>query len=209
MTIEYNFETKINGKVIHCRAFTLGEYLDLIKAKAAGNIKPVVQKILNDCTDAKGLLKHESELLLIRLWAQSLGEVSHTATYVCDCGNEIPTPINLTYAGIVGTGELLYQLSGFKVKFKYPKMFDDENIGLMIASCIEYIIVNGEQIFVDDLNETEIQDLYSAITTEDVKNITDMLLEPTIQLAVPIACSCGKNHVQTITGLKEFFRIIQ
>lgn len=209
MNIEYNFETTINGKLIHCRAFTLGEYLDLIKAKASGTIKDTVQKILKDCTDAVDLPKHESELLLVRLWAHSLGEVSHTAIYQCECGNEIKTPLNLTYASTINTNELFYQLQGLKIKFKYPKLFDDENIGLMIASCIEYVIVGTEQIFFDDLSEAEIQDLYSAITVEDVKNISEMLLEATIQISVPISCTCGKNHVQTITGLKEFFRIIQ
>jgi hypothetical protein len=45
----------------------------------------------------------------------------------------------------------------------------------MIAKSIDYIIVNGEQIFVDDLSDQEIDDLYAAITTEDVLKIKDML----------------------------------
>lgn len=210
MTIEYNFETTINGKLIQCRAFTLEEYLSLVRAKANKTLTTEVLKVIKSCTDAKDLNKQESELLIIRLWAHSIGEVNHTATYVCSCGHEIQTPLNTTHAQIPPPGDLLYHLNGFKIKFKYPKLFDDSDISLMIASCIEYLVVGGEQIFFDDLSDVEIQDLYSAITTEDISKIKDLLLAPKVELAVPIKCEkCGENHVQKITGLKEFFRILQ
>lgn len=205
----YNFDLTINGKNISCRAFTLEEYLNLIKAKADKVLDKTIKQLIKDCTNAKGLNKQESELLLVNLWAHSLGEVNHTATWVCECGNEIDVPINTNRIQIVGSSDLLYSLGELRIQFKYPELFDDNDIALMIAKSIDYIIVNGEQIFVDDLSDQEIDDLYSAITTEDVLKIKDMLLKPQIQLAVPISCKCGKNHVHQITGLKEFFKVIQ
>ncbi|AAO83002.1 hypothetical protein [Escherichia phage T4] len=95
------------------------------------------------------------------------------------------------------------------MKFRYPKIFDDKNIAHMIVSCIETIHANGESIPVEDLNEKELEDLYSIITESDIVAIKDMLLKPTVYLAVPIKCpECGKTHAHVIRGLKEFFELL-
>lgn len=207
--IQYKFETRISGKTIHCRAFTLEEYLQLIQAKSDGNIPSKIKELINNCTDATDLNRQESELLILKLWANSIGEVNHQASWVCECGNEIEVPINFTYAQIDSPEDLWYDLKNFKIKFKYPKIFDDSNIALMIAECIEYILVNNEQIYVEELNDQELNDLYSAITADDIVKIKEMLLKPKVSLSVPISCACGKSHIHTITGLKEFFKIMQ
>lgn len=209
MKYEYEFEARIGDKVIQCRAFTLEEYRDLIKAKADGTIKEYVPELIKNCTNARGLNRQESELLLVHLWANSLGEVSHQNTWVCSCGHEIPQSINLTFAQIDEPEDLWYSLGGFRIKLRYPNLFEDSNISMMIASCIQYIHVNGETISVDELNDKEIDDLYSAITEDDIARIKSLLLKPTVKLAVPIKCDkCGENHIHVIEGLKEFFKLI-
>lgn len=210
MNIVDKFETRINGKHIQCRAFKLKEYLDLIAAKAKNNgeVAIVIKDIIKNCTDAVGLNRQESELLIIKLWAHSIGEVNHEGSWHCTCGREIPVPINFTFAQIDAPEELWYSLPGFKIKFKYPELFDDANKAMMIAKCIDYILVNNEQIYFSDLTDNEIDDLYSAITTDDVIKISEMLLKPTVQLSVPISCECGESHIHTIKGLKEFFKIM-
>lgn len=206
---EYKFETKLGSKIINCRAFTLSDYRDLIEAKQNGTIQEVVERILGECTDARDLTKQQAEFVLVNLWAQSLGEVNHQNAWVCSCGHEIPTAINFTQIQMDATEELWYDLTAFKIKLRYPRLFEDKNIAQMIASCIEYIFVDGEAISVDELNDNEIDDLYSAITEDDIKKISKLLLEPTIYTAIPIECDkCGESHVHVIRGLKEFFRLI-
>ncbi|QQG32140.1 baseplate hub subunit [Citrobacter phage CkP1] len=209
MNYEYKFEAHIGSKTVQCRAFTLEEYKDLIKAKADGAIKTQVLKLIKDCTNAKDLNKQESESLVVQLWANSLGEVNHQNTWVCSCGHEIVTPINFTFVQIDDPEDLWYSLAGFKIKLKYPKLFDDENIIQMIAESIESIYVNGETISVEELNDHEINDLHSAITEDDIIHIKEILLKPTVSLAVPIKCDkCGEQHIHVIKGLKEFFKLI-
>jgi hypothetical protein len=209
MKYEYTFEARIGSKTVQCRAFTLKEYKDLIEAKMRGEVKDTVLELIKNCTNAKDLNRQESELLLVQLWSHSLGEVNHQNTWVCSCGHEILTSINFTFTQIDEPEDLWYPLAGFRIKLRYPKLFEDENIAQMIASCIEHIHVNGEMISVDDLNDREIDDLYSAITEDDIIRIKELLLKPTVQLAVPIKCEkCGEQHVHVIKGLKEFFKLI-
>lgn len=205
----YKFEVRIGDKTIACRAFTLREYKDLLQAKLEKRLEPFIVSLLNDCTDAKGLNKQESELLLINLWAHSIGQVNAEHIWNCDCGNEISVPINLTHAYIDSTGDLLYAFKGFKIKFRYPDLFEDKNPASMVAQCIEHLITDdGQLLSVDDLSEREVNDLYSAITSEDIIRIQEMLLEPTVKMGIPISCSCGKSHVHVISGLTEFFRML-
>ncbi|ANA49532.1 baseplate hub [Salmonella phage vB_SnwM_CGG4-1] len=209
MNYDYNFEVLIGEKTIECRAFTLEEYKNLIVSKQQGSIKQSVLDLIKNCTNAKNLNKQESELLLVNLWSHSLGEVNHQNTWVCSCGHETQVPINFTFAQIDEPEELWYNLRHFKIKLRYPNLFEDENIASMISSCIQTIHVNGETIGIEDLNNKEIEDLYSAITEDDIINIKNLLLKPTVQLAVPVKCSeCGENHVHIIKGLKEFFKLI-
>lgn len=207
--MQYKFEVQIGEKTINCRAFTLREYKDILKTKTAGTLEPFIITLLNKCTDARGLSKHEAELLLIHVWAHSLGVINQEQTWTCSCGTEQQIPVNLTHIRYDDTQELLRDFGAFKLKFRYPRLFEDKNKGMMVASCIESIITPaGEMLKVDDLNETEIDDLYAAITVDDIESISEMLLAPTVQLAIPISCGCGESSVHVVKGLKEFFKFL-
>lgn len=209
MPNEYKFIARIGKTDIQCRAFTLREYKDLLQAKLEGHMEDEILSLIKKCTDAKDLTRHEGELLLVNLWANSIGEVNVERTWECACGKEIPIPINLMHASVDSTEELLYSFKDFKVKFRYPSLFQDKNKAQMVAECIEYIVIpDGSTLSVDDLSDAEIDDLYAAITTEDIERISLMLTRPQIQLAVPISCECGESHVHVIKGLKEFFKVL-
>lgn len=209
MSNEYKFIARIVDKDIECRAFTLREYKDLLQAKLEGRMEPAILELFSKCTNAPHLPKHEGELLLVNLWAHSIGEVNTEQTWQCACGRETLIPINLIQANIDSTEELLYDFPNFKIKFKYPGLFEDKNTAQMVAECIEAIILpDGTMLTVDELSDVEINDLYSSITVNDIENISEMLTRPQVQLAVPISCECGESHVHIIKGLKEFFRIM-
>lgn len=208
MNFDYKFEVNIGHKLIQCRAFTLEEYKDLMEAKLNGKLKETIQQILSKCTNATDLTKQESELLIVKLWAHSTGEVNSDAVHICDCGKENLVSLNINYAQLDEADDLIYDFKNFKIKFKHPKIFDDSNVALMISTCIDYIIVGEEKLRVDDLTDEEISDLYTAITTEDAIRISDMLMKPSIYMAVPVECECGKKHLKVIRGLKEFFRLL-
>lgn len=206
---DYKFDVKIGSKVVNCRAFTLEEYLGLISAKKDGTLEETINNLILKCSNAKNLNKQESELLIVNLWAHSMGKVNQENTWRCSCGHETQTYINLLYTQIDDPDDLWLTIRGIKIKFRYPRIFEDKNTAHMIVSCIESVFVNGENIPVDDLTEEEINDLYAFITEEDIITIKDLLLKPTVQLSVPIKCeSCGASHVHTIRGLKEFFKLM-
>lgn len=207
--MNYTFDVNIGNKIINCRTFTLREYKAILHAKTNGVLEPYIIQLLKDCTNAKNLVKHEAELLLIHLWSNSLAVVNQEQTWVCDCGHEQQIPINLSHISYESTTDLVHDFGQFKIKFRYPGLFEDKNTAVMVASCIEYIITpDGEMLNIDDLNEAEIEDLYSAITVNDINDISAMLLKPQVQLAIPISCQCGKSSVHIVSGLKEFFKFL-
>lgn len=206
--MHYLFTVRVGSKDINCRAFTLREYKDLLEAHLNDELERVVLDILDNCSDAKDLSKHEAELLLIKIWAHSLGEVNHEHDYTCSCGKTFKVPMNFMHAAVTGESDLIYPLANFKLKLKYPKIFEDKNTAQMVACCIDYIIVDGTQIKVEDLSEVEINDLYSAITVEDITKIAALLLKPTIEMGIPISCECGESSVHVIRGFKEFFKLL-
>lgn len=206
---KYTFTVRLGDKEVNCRAFTLKEYLGLIGARATGTIESTVNNIITNCSNAKNLTKQEAELLLVNLWAHSLGEVNQEHTWNCSCGHSFQVYMNLLHTQLDEQADPWYSFSGIKIKFRQPKLFDDKNIALMIASCIEAVFVNGESIPVEDLTEAEINDLYGLITEDDMINIKNLLVSPSIYLATPIKCpKCGTSHVHTIRGLKEFFELL-
>lgn len=205
---DYKFDVQIKDKEISCKAFSLEKYIDVLKQSTEGKTSEVFKSLLEEHTNAKGLTRQESELLLIKLWAYSLGKVNHEVDYVCECGKTFPVEMNFNHANIQGERELVYPLENFRLVLKYPEIFEDSNVASMVASSIVYIEVENERIKIDELNTHEMDDLYSAITSEDIIKIGELLKEPKVVLAVPVSCSCGKSDIKTITGLKEFFRII-
>lgn len=206
--MQYNFDVRIGDKDIHCRAFTLREYKDMLQAKANGHLEELITNLLKKCTSARGLPKHQAESLIVQWWAHSLGCLNQEKIYMCECGKSQVIPITLSHISYNEEKEIIKDFGPFKVKFNYPWLFEDKNKAQMIASCIDSIITpDGDMLRVDDLTEAEIDDLHSAITTDDIEEISERLLRPQIQLAIPIACECG-NHVHVITGLKEFFKFL-
>jgi hypothetical protein len=207
--MNYTFEVIIKNQKINCRAFTLREYKDLLQAKLQGTLEDFIPSLIETCTDAKNLNKQASELLLINLWAHSLGEVNIEREWVCSCGREQTIPMTLTRAQLSKEPEVIKDFGTFKVVFRYPSLFEDKNNAMMVAGCIDYILTTtGEKLTLEDLSDTEIDDLYSVITAEDILSISSALTEPKPFLAIPISCECGDNSVHIIKGLKEFFKVM-
>lgn len=209
MNITHTF-TLNAGRPITVRAFTLDEYKELMVAKSENKIVPRVRAIMAACGVPADLSKHEAEKALVQLWAESLGESDHTATWVCECGKEIPVPIkfNQIQTNADPEDQLFYQLGHLRLKLRYPKIFDDADTVKMIVSCIEYVIAGDEQIALDDMTGIELDELYSYITSDDISAIKNILLKPEPHFAVPIKCECGVDGIHVIKGMKEFFKLI-
>ncbi|QQO96391.1 baseplate hub assembly chaperone [Acinetobacter phage Minot] len=212
---EKTFDVKLNGQLVKCKSYTLHDYTKLIISKdspTSDAMKSVYTEIINKCTGLTNLPKHDAELVLINLIANSehFGEVKQD--YVCECGHTQPVNLDVSKAQIdygESSLEKLYPFRKFKLAFKWPELWDDDDVPTMIAKSIESIYVGNEKILIEDLNELEIEDLYNAITEDDINYIKKFLLAPMPVLVVPITCAqCGKAHVHVIKGFKEFVEIL-
>lgn len=209
------FNVKLESGIVECIPFTLEDYTKFLFARSSDNsdlIKTWMIDILKTNTSAKNLSKHESEIIIVNLLAKSLNESDILQEYVCECGNEFDVKIDVSKIFVNYNNKNiddLYSLKDFKLKLNWPKLFEDDNVAQMIVNSIKQIYVGDDCIPIDELSEIELNDLYSAINPEDMDNIKDILLSPTIHLAAPVVCpECGKSHVHMISKFKEFIRIL-
>lgn len=213
---ELDFKVRINKKEVNCKSFSLKEYLKFLLAKTSKDsslIKQWMIDVLKSNTNFESLTKHDCELLIINLLSKSIHQDDIKKQFVCDCDHEFdvtidPTKIYVNYNDC--EIENLYTFQNFKLGFRYPDLFEDDNIPLMILKSIEYIYVEDDRILLDDLSESELDDLYTAISPNDMENISKILLKPKIQSDIPIVCSkCGKSHVHSVIGFKSFVELLK
>jgi hypothetical protein len=210
---EKKFKVAVGDKIIDCKSYTLREYTELVFSKSGSKsetMKLVYADIIKNNTNAGELNKHESELLLINLTANSEHEEVPELKYTCECGHTHYVKVDVKNAYIDGDDELeAYTFPKFKLGLKWPKLWADDDVGQMIADCIDSIYVANEQISIEDLSDLELNDLYDAITESDIHSIKKILTAPKPVLPVSIKCpECGKRHVHVIKGFKEFLEIL-
>lgn len=210
----YEFNVRLpSDEIIQCKTFPLKPYSEILITKSKGeSIVPLLKDLLNQYANAGHLPKHDAEFVLIHLLNNSLNEdVTPRVIKQClACEHKEEVALDLKHLSIYKSKELSdVDFGKFKIRLRYPKIFDDSNTALLITSCIDAIVVGDEVIGVDDLTDVELNDLYEAITVDHLREIKDMLLSPEIQLAIPYKCpSCGKEEVFVISGLSNLLDLI-
>lgn len=201
---------------IKARTYTLREHMALNLAKTSAD-SDLLKKAYNEILEKnvkylKDPTKIDAEIILINLIAASEHENEVRQDYTCECGHteSIKLDITKTYTEYSGASvKELYPIQKFKLKLRWPKLWADDDITKMIVECIEAIYIGNERIEIEDLNETELNDLYDLLTEEHIQKIKTLLLTPKPVLPVFIKCkSCGKQHVHIIKGFKEFTEIL-
>lgn len=209
------FYLKIENEIVECKPFTLKKYSDYLIAKTVDDSTPIknwMNDVLATCTNLETDKRHIAQYIIINLMYKSLNQHDIFQEYVCECGHEFDVKIDPSKISIKTDNLIdeLYDLKSFKISLKHPKLFADDDLSSMIVDCIDSIYVGDDVIKIDDLSDYELNDLFNAITTDDMDKLKDILLEPELQLNVPIVCpKCGKAHVHSIVGFNEFIRILQ
>ncbi|WDS61738.1 hypothetical protein [Cronobacter phage vB_Cdu_VP8] len=208
--MDNKFTLLVQDKSILCRTFTLDEYEELVMAKLNGSIIQTTKALVQSCApSATDLPKHWAEYVLVQIWMRSLDELVHHHDWVCSCGKEIPLVLDFNQIQVSDETELVYKLKHLNIKLRYPKLFEDSNTADMIMGCIESIITPKEEIPISELDDQELGDLVGLIEYEDVDAIQKLLLEPQIQMGVPVKCECGNQGVHIIKGFAQFMKLIE
>ena len=210
--MKYKFTIRLNDKDVEAEAFTLNDYLELTLSKENGTFKEKIQDVVKRCTGLNifEMKKPEAEYVIMILWLNSLGEVNHEAEYVCECGNEFSIPINFNNVQIDKNNDEFLTYQTLKIHFNSAKVFDDSDDVMAFLKCMDYIILDDNQINISDLSDKEIDDLISIIKYDDMIDIINKLLQPTIRLGIPVKCDvCGKYHVEEFIGLNKFLKLVE
>ena len=182
---------------------TLGEYLNILNSVSDGNVSEVVGGIMK--SRFPDLPKHIAEMLFLKLWSHSTGNVCIEREYTID-DNIVIVPINMDLVSVSENKpehELFYDITGNIIKFRYPRLFEDNDYVDMIFNCMESISVNDSIIKIDELTDVELGELVEMIDETRFKEICDMLLEPEVYLIYSIG---DENKV--LTGFKDIFSLV-
>lgn len=201
------FTMTIDDQEIVCRAFTLDEYQEFMISRDNGTLKETIFNLLAACCPkAHTLNKHQSELVIVNLWAHSIAQ-EHILDYTCSCGKTQKVKVNFGHTQLTEHELQPYQLGNAKLHLRYPMLFEEQDKFDMVSQCIERIQVGAENLSIEELSEEEMSQLVGAITDTVVVEIAEHLLEPKPVLGVPVQCECGEHNVHVISGLKEFFKL--
>lgn len=209
------FNVRLDGKTIECKPYTLRDYVALNLSKTTGTVelmKQTYSRILAESTGGQKLNKHESELALVNIIARSEHFEETMLDYECECGFEFKTKVNIAHATVdYNDSDIskLYKFKNFSIALKWPDLWADDDVTSMIVNAIDAIYVGDERIEINDLSDAELDDLFNAITEDDINYIKKILLAPKVSLGVPVKCpNCGKLHAHQIIGFKEFVDIL-
>ena len=213
MNLDYEFEIDVDKSIVKARAFTLGEYLDIIGKKESDDYTDTVISVLDNCllgsTSILGYPKREAEYILLQIWAHSIGKINFDAEYTC-CGKIFNVPMNMSRAIIDKPDYVKKKFDGFTIQFREPKIFDDADYIETFMDCIDYIIIDDNQFTVDELAEEDYQVIIDTITTRDVDELVERILKPTIRMGVPVKCPhCGNYKVEELVGLHDLLGVLK
>ncbi|ADI96431.1 gp26 baseplate hub subunit [Acinetobacter phage Ac42] len=214
----YDFLFNVNtpDQQVSCKALSVSQYLEILSTRGTHNIEALQNlliDILDKNTNAKNISKHSLEMLIIVLIAKSINEGKVDTPYNCACGRTFSVPIDYSSVQIgypkdyPGLKEPL-SIGSFKVRLKYPSLFEDQNIYSLIVNSLDQIMTNEQVLKIDELSDVELETLQSLITTEHINKIKDLVLGPKPYVAVPVKCECGKSEVHVIDGFNKLFKAV-
>lgn len=198
-------ELTIGSEKYTVDAIEVGEYLEILNSVKNENVSSVVRQLMYD-KFGMNFPKHIAELLFIKLWSYSTGNVCIEEDYTLETGEVVKVPINMNFVTLSESkseDDLIFDISGNLIKFRYPKLFEDNDYVEMVLNCIESVSVNDAIIKVDELTEQEMNELVSMIDENIFNDICNMLLEPKIYLIYSIG---DENKI--LTGFRDIFNLV-
>lgn len=170
--------------------FTLDEYTDLQKGDLVESIKTLLKTHIPDLN--LELPKHYIESCLVQLWDISLAP---EAKFNCDNSPKI----NYSLIDVPEKQGFIYSINGVNIKFRYPRIFEDQSPIDMVANCVLGVVEKDQEISINDLSEVDLERLYSLFSKDMMNHIIKELTSPEIVLWVP--CKCGPHKIHGLSNI--------
>lgn len=196
------FEIRLHDEIYQAEPFTLNEYEDLIAEWSDEKVLRLLKKVKGYNINNP---KHYTECVFAQLWAISLGDMNQQKTISCECGAEHDLFINYGYINTPIEKGFIYSVGEYKIKFRYPVIFEDKDQIEMVARCMQSIMYKDEEVLISDLDQASLDALYGLLTAEHIELLIKELLSPTISIGLPVEC----GNVYHIKGLSEMLRVIE
>lgn len=192
------FEIKMFDKIYKASYITLNEYEELVKNYTPESILSIIEThvVGIDLTRTAAYL----EGVFIQLWAHSLGELNQTRDLDCVCGEHHVLDINYGFLTVPEETGFVYNIADIKIRFRYPRMFEDKDQIDMVMKCMVSVIEGAEEIPVDELSEASLEAVYALFSKDVIEHIIKELLAPKVVLAIPTGC----GEIFKLSGLGDF-----
>lgn len=217
----------LDKKIIHFRAYNLGDENALQEAKESGNEDVKVQTILDvlqglviNKVDITKLPTFEVEHLLLSTRIVSVGNTSNVKIKCEGCGKHHPVELDLSKvyltdtrpkSNVIEVGKDEVTGETVSVIMKYPSfgaLRTMHNAGNknFIRLCVESV-QSGDSFFdFDDVSDEEIDEWLMSLSKDKIKGVYDFINNiPKLRLDVKFTCKCEKENELTIDDFESFF----
>jgi hypothetical protein len=232
----YSITLPLSNKKIKIRPFLVKEEKILLMAMESNDEESIllaIKQIVNNCCmdkiDVDELPILDLEFIFLNLRARSIGEMVELE-YKCNndikveeetkkCENLVKIEFNLLDIEIKKQSENKKKIQLTKklgVMMKYPNfnviknvenLSETEQIGKMIANCIEYIFDDETIYYTKDVSEQEVVDFIDSLTSEQFLKIQEFLNDvPKLEKTLKFKCNkCSYEEDLRLEGIQSFF----
>jgi ribosomal protein L44E len=226
---KYELTIPSSGETVRFRPFLVKEQKVLLLAYEAQDKRQIIQAILDTiktCLDQdfniKNLTTFDVDYIFTQIRAKSVGEkVSlNVACSSCKELNEIIVNLEEIEMTTTESTEIVEMTDKISVKLKYPNYSDllkdktffesesqSEMIMKIMASCLESIMTENENILIRDEPKEEVDKFIDSMTGAQFEKITSFVQKmPVMKHEVDFKCmSCNKDTNTVLQGIDDFF----
>jgi hypothetical protein len=226
---QYELIIPSTKQTVKYRPFLVKEQKVLLIAYESQDQRQIINAILNcitnciaDPIDIKTLSTFDADYIFTKIRSKSVGEKIKIGIKCKQCESENDIEINLDDIKLEGDVKpsIIKITDDINLKMKYPNYYEftlndkimnkdvtSEIVFEMLASCIESVMTEEENIILKDEPKEEIERFINSLTTEQFTQVREYVDKiPKIVLDLDFTCeSCQHENHNRLEGLQDFF----
>jgi len=226
---QYELTIPSNGSTVRYRPFLVKEQKNLLIAYESQDQKQIIGAILScisncveESIDITKLSTFDADYIFTKIRSKSVGEKVTVGAKCSECKHNNDVEIDLDKIELIGEVKpgVIPITESVNLKMKYPNYYEfmqneiimSENVSSeiifeMLATCIESVMTEEENILLKDEPKEEIERFINSLTTEQFTKVREYVDKiPKIVLDLNFICeSCQHKNYNRLEGLQDFF----
>lgn len=226
---QYELVIPSSGETVKYRPFLVKEQKVLLIAYESKDQRQIIDAIMNciasclqEDIDVSKLSTFDADYIFTKIRSKSVGEKINVTAKCGECDHKSDAEINLENIQLQGDMKpsVIQLTDNIHLKMKYPSYREfinndkimteelrTESVFEMLASCIDSVMTEEENIQLKDEPKEEIERFINSLTGEQFATVRTFVESmPKIILDFEFTCeACNKVNQHRLEGLQDFF----